>query len=133
KMGRKLIWVRNGAKIITVHGDSVSDNLTTRAQSSPCLETAATYQRYQVADITFCHILLHSIVDIKLQISGFRSNHMWPLYFLFNDSEGKLWVGYSGHEDEEVIFWKHVSMLDRLEIRRYLEMVYALMYRKLVS
>ncbi|GKE01044.1 hypothetical protein Tco_1389027, partial [Tanacetum coccineum] len=44
KMGRKLIWVGNGAKIITVHGDSVSDNLTTRAQSSPCLETAATYQ-----------------------------------------------------------------------------------------
>lgn len=30
-------------------------------------------------------------------------------------------------------FWKHVSNLDRLESRRYLEMFYALKYRKLVS
>lgn len=29
-------------------------------------------------------------------------------------------------------FWKYVSKLDRLEIRRYLEMFYALKYRKLV-
>ncbi|PWA85658.1 sucrose synthase [Artemisia annua] len=30
-------------------------------------------------------------------------------------------------------FWKHVSKLDRLEIRRYLEMFYALKYRKLAE
>lgn len=30
-------------------------------------------------------------------------------------------------------FWKHVSNLDRLESRRYLEMFYALKYRKLVN
>lgn len=30
-------------------------------------------------------------------------------------------------------FWKYVSKLDRQEIRRYLEMFYALKYRKLVS
>ncbi|KZV18264.1 sucrose synthase 2 [Dorcoceras hygrometricum] len=30
-------------------------------------------------------------------------------------------------------FWKYVSKLDRLEIRRYLEMFYALKYRKLVG
>ncbi|XP_055800645.1 sucrose synthase [Solanum dulcamara] len=30
-------------------------------------------------------------------------------------------------------FWKHVSKLDRLEIRRYLEMFYALKYRKMAE
>ncbi|GJT02304.1 sucrose synthase [Tanacetum coccineum] len=30
-------------------------------------------------------------------------------------------------------FWKHVSKLDRLEIKRYLEMFYALKYRKLAE
>nr|GMD30335.1 sucrose synthase [Ipomoea batatas] len=30
-------------------------------------------------------------------------------------------------------FWKHVSKLNRLEIRRYLEMFYALKYRKLAE
>lgn len=30
-------------------------------------------------------------------------------------------------------FWKHVSNLDRRESRRYLEMFYALKYRKLVK
>ncbi|XP_031091932.1 sucrose synthase-like isoform X2 [Ipomoea triloba] len=30
-------------------------------------------------------------------------------------------------------FWKHVSKLDRLEIRRYLKMFYALKYRKLAE
>ncbi|GKB64990.1 sucrose synthase [Tanacetum coccineum] len=30
-------------------------------------------------------------------------------------------------------FWKHVSKLDRLEIKRYLKMLYALKYRKLAE
>lgn len=59
----------------------------------------------------------------KLNVSGEKTcRYTWQIY-----SDRLLTLaGVYG-------FWKYVSNLDRQEIRRYLEMFYALKYRKLVS
>lgn len=69
--------------------------------------------------ITLCEKYTYLLVD-HMKLVVFR--YTWQIY-----SDRLLTLaGVYG-------FWKYVSKLDRLEIRRYLEMFYALKYRKLVS